>query len=146
MKWCLCFLIHCLGLSLLFFPRSRCLLISWLQSPSAVILEPKRRKSDTVSTFSPSICHDVVGLILCFAMDLNGCHDLNVFWMLSLKLAFSLSSFTLIKRLFSSSLLSAIRVESSAKLRFWYFTWQSWLQLVIHPAWHFSGLPWWLRQ
>ena len=52
-----------------FLPRSKCLLISWLQSPSAVILEPKRRKSVTVSTFSPSICHDEVGLILCFAME-----------------------------------------------------------------------------
>ena len=40
-----------------FLPRSNCLLISWLQSPSAVILEPKKRKSVTVSTFSPSICH-----------------------------------------------------------------------------------------
>ena len=40
-----------------FLPRSRCLLISWLQSPSAVILEPRKIKSDTVSTVSPSICH-----------------------------------------------------------------------------------------
>ena len=39
-----------------FLPRSKCLLISWLQSPSAVILEPKKIKSDTVSTVSPSIC------------------------------------------------------------------------------------------
>ena len=44
-----------------FLPRSNCLLISWLQSPSAVILEPKKRKSVTVSTFSPSICHEVLG-------------------------------------------------------------------------------------
>ena len=41
-----------------FLPRSKCLLISWLQSPSAVILEPKKIKSVTVSTFSPSIYHD----------------------------------------------------------------------------------------
>ena len=40
-----------------FLPRSKRLLISWLQSPSPVILEPKKRKSVTVSTFSPSICH-----------------------------------------------------------------------------------------
>ena len=40
-----------------FLPRSKCLLISWLQSPSAVILEPKKLKSDTVSTVSPSISH-----------------------------------------------------------------------------------------
>ena len=42
-----------------FLPRSKCLLTSWLQSPSAVILEPPKIKSDTVSTVSPSICHEV---------------------------------------------------------------------------------------
>ena len=45
-----------------FLPRSNHLLISQLQSPSAVILEPKKRKSITTSTFSPSICHKVMGL------------------------------------------------------------------------------------
>ena len=45
-----------------FLPKSKCLLISWLQSPSAVILEPKRIKSVTVSIVSPSICHEVMGL------------------------------------------------------------------------------------
>uniref|UniRef100_A0AC11EUC0 Uncharacterized protein n=1 Tax=Ovis aries TaxID=9940 RepID=A0AC11EUC0_SHEEP len=44
-----------------FLPRSKHLIISWLQSPSAVILEPKRIKSDTVSTVSPSISHKVMG-------------------------------------------------------------------------------------
>uniref|UniRef100_A0AC11DX16 Uncharacterized protein n=1 Tax=Ovis aries TaxID=9940 RepID=A0AC11DX16_SHEEP len=44
-----------------FLPRSKCLLISWLQSPSAVILEPPQKKSDTVSTVSPSISHEVMG-------------------------------------------------------------------------------------
>ena len=44
-----------------FFPRSKHLLISWLQSPSAVILEPKKIKSATVSIVSPSICHEVMG-------------------------------------------------------------------------------------
>ena len=44
-----------------FLLRSRCLLISWLQSPSAVILEPQKIKSDTVSTVSPSISHEVMG-------------------------------------------------------------------------------------
>ena len=43
-------------------PRSKRLLISWLQSPSAVILEPKKIKSATVSTVSPSISHEVMGL------------------------------------------------------------------------------------
>ena len=45
-----------------FLPRSKHLLISWLQSPYAVILEPKKIKSDTVSTVSPSISHEVMGL------------------------------------------------------------------------------------
>ena len=44
-----------------FLPRSKRLLISWLQSPSAVILEPKKIKPDTVSSVSPSICHQVMG-------------------------------------------------------------------------------------
>ena len=44
-----------------FLPRSKCLLISWLQSPSVVILEPRKIKSDTVSTVSPSISHEVMG-------------------------------------------------------------------------------------
>ena len=45
-----------------FLPRSKHLLISWLRSPSAVILEPPKINSDTVSTVSPSICHEVMGL------------------------------------------------------------------------------------
>ena len=76
-----------------FLPRSKRLLISWLQSPSAVILEPKKITSVTISIVSPSICHEEMGpdaMIL-------------VFWMLSFKPAFSLSSFSFIKRLFSSS-------------------------------------------
>ena len=44
-----------------FLPRSKCLLISWLQSPPTLILEPKKIKSVTVSTVSPSICHEVIG-------------------------------------------------------------------------------------
>ena len=58
-----------------FLPRSKRLLISWLQSPSVVILEPRRIKSDTVSTVSPSISHEVMGPD---AM-------IFVFWMLSFK-------------------------------------------------------------
>ena len=57
-------------LVIIILPRSECLLISWLQSPSAVILEPIKIKSDTVSTVSPSICHEVIGpdamiLVMC---------------------------------------------------------------------------------
>ena len=54
---CLYFLICCLG----FLPRRKHLLISWLQLPSAVILDPKKIKSLTVSIVSPSIYHEVVG-------------------------------------------------------------------------------------
>ena len=90
-----------------FLPRSKHILISWLQSPSAMILEPKKIKSVIVSIVFPSICHEVMGPD---AM-------IFVFWMLSFKPTFSLSSFTFIKRLFSSSSLSAIRVVSSAYLR-----------------------------
>ena len=50
------------SLVIIFLPRSKCLLISWLQSPSAVILEPQKIKSATVSNVSPSICHEVMGL------------------------------------------------------------------------------------
>ena len=48
-------------LVILLLPRSKRLLISWLQSPSAVILEPRKIKSATVSIVSPSICHEVMG-------------------------------------------------------------------------------------
>ena len=97
-----------------FLPKSKRLLISWLQSPSAVILEPPKRKSDTVSTVSLSISHEVMIL---------------VFLMLSFKPTFSLSSFTFVKRLFSSSSLSAIRVVSSAYLRLLIF-----LPVILIPA------------
>ena len=90
-----------------FLPRSKHLLLSWLQSPSAVILEPKNVKYDTVCIVYPSICHEVMGLD---AM-------IFVFQMLSFKPAFSLSSFTFIKRLFCSSSFSVIRVVTFAYLR-----------------------------
>ena len=90
-----------------FLPRSKHLLISWLQSPSAVILEPPKIKSLTVSIVSPCICHEVMGLD---AM-------IFIYWILSFKPIFPLSYYTFINRLFSSSSLSAIRVVSSAYLR-----------------------------
>ena len=114
-------------LVIVFLPRSKYLLVSWLQSPSAVILEPEKRKSVSASTFPPSICHEVMGpdaMIL-------------VFWMLSFKPAFSLSS---------------MRGESSlVPLQFrplewyylhiwgcWYFSQESWFELVLHSDWHFT--------
>ena len=102
-----------------FLPRSKRLLISWLQSPSAVILEPKKIKSDTVSTVSPSISHEGV------EQDAM----IFIFWMLSFKPTFSLSSFAFIKRHFSSSSLSAIRVVSSAYLKLLIF-----LPAILIPA------------
>ena len=108
-----------------FLPRSKHLLISWLLSPPAVILEPKKIKSDTVSTVSPSISLEVMGPD---AM-------IFVFWMLSFKPTFSLSSSTFIKRLLSSSSLSAIRVVSSAYLRLLIF-----LLAILIPAYASSNL------
>ena len=111
-----------------FLPRSKCLLISWQQSPSAVILEPPKIKSLTVFIVSPSICHEVMrpdAMIL-------------VFWMLNFKPTFSLSSFTFIKRLFSSSLLSAIRVVSSAYLRLLIFLPASLAFHMMYSAYKFN--------
>ena len=91
-KQCLCFLI-CYLFVIIFLPRSRHLLISCLQSPSTVILEPKKIKSLNVSIVSPCICHELMGPE---AM-------IFIFWMLSFKSTFSLSFFTF-KRLFRSFL------------------------------------------
>ena len=102
-----------------FLPRGKCLLISWLQSPSAVTLEPRKMKSATIPNVFPYIFHEVMGLD---AMIL-------VFWMLSFKPTFSPSYFTFIKGLFSSSSLSALRVVSSANLRLLIF-----LPAILIPA------------
>ena len=61
-----------------------------------------------------------------------------VFWMLSFKPGFSFSSFTFIKRLFSSYSLSTIWWCHLHIWGYWYFSLQSWFQLVLHPAWHFT--------
>ena len=68
-----------------FLPKSKCLLISWLQSSSTVILKPKKAKFVTVANFLPSICHEVMGLD---AM-------IFIFLLVSFKLTFLCSSFTL---------------------------------------------------
>ena len=107
-----------------FLPKSKRLLFSWLKSRSAVILEPPKIKSDTVSTVSPSIYHEVMwpGAII------------FIFWMLIFKPTFSLSSFTFIKRFFSYSLLSSIRVVSSVYLRLLIF-----LPEILNPVWASSS-------
>ena len=90
-----------------FLPKSSLLLISWLYSLSSVILEPHKRKFVITSTFSPSICHEIMG------------PDAMILDLLipSFKPVFSISSFTFIKRFFSFSFLSAISVLSSPYLR-----------------------------
>ena len=111
-----------------FLPRSKYPLTSWLQSPSAVILEPKKRKSVTVSTFSPSICHGIMGPDA----------TILVFWILSFKPVFSLSS---------SPSSRGSKVPLYFLLLEWYhlhiwgcwcFSHLYWFQLVTHPAHHFS--------
>ena len=94
-------------LEIAFLPLSKRLLISWLQSPSAVILELKKIKVCHCLCCFPFVCHEVMR------------PDAMIFilWMLSFKPAFSPSSFTFIKRLFSSSSFSAFRLVSSAYLR-----------------------------
>ena len=101
-----------LGVNYSFLPRSKFILISWLQLPSAVILNTKKIVCHCFHCF-PIYLHEVMrpGVMIL------------VFWMLSHKPAFSLSSFTFIKRLFSSSLLSAIKVVSSAYLSLLVFLW-----------------------
>ena len=111
-----------------FLPRSKRLLISWLQSPSTVILEPKKIKSVTICIVSPSICPEVMradALILVFKC-----------WVLS--------------QLFHSPISPSSR-GFLFPLHFlplewyhlhiwgcWYFSQQSWFHLVNHPAWHFT--------
>ena len=101
-----------------FLPKSKHLLISWLQSPSTVILEPPKMKPLTVPIVSPSICHEVMGPD---AMTL-------VFWLLSFNPLFH-SPLSLSSGGFSSSSLSAIRVVSSAYLRLLIF-----LLAILIPA------------
>ena len=111
-----------------FLPRSNHLLISWLQSMFTVILELKKIKSVTVSIVSPSICHELMGedaMIL-------------VFWILSFQPVFSFSSFSLTRRLFSSSSVLAIRWHHLHIWGCWYFSPKSWFHLVIHPVQHLA--------
>ena len=106
-----------------FLLRSKHLFISWLQSPSAVILEPKKNLS-----LFPVLLH-------LFAMKWwDRMPWFLVFWMLSFKPTFSLSFFTFIKRLVSSSSLSAIRVVSSA-----YLTYLIFLLAILIPVYASSS-------
>ena len=100
-------------------------LISRVRSLPAVTWEPKKIKSVTVSTFSLSICHEVMGPDA----------TIFVFWMLNFKPAFSFSPFTFVKRHSSSSSLSAIRVISFAYLRLLIF-----LLALLIPSCDLSSL------
>ena len=107
-----------------FLPKSKHLLISWLQSPSVVIfLEPKKIKSVTVSIVFPSIYHEVMGPD---AM-------IFVFWM-SVKPAFSPSSrSSLVPLRFLSLEWCHLHIWG-----YWCFSWKSWFRLMIHSAQHFT--------
>ena len=111
-----------------FFPRSKRLLISWLQSPSAVILEPPKDKVSHCFHCFPIYLHEVMGPDAI----------IFVFWMLSCKPTFSLSSFAFMKRLFSSSSLSAIRVVSSAYPRLLIFLLEILIPVLFLPVRSFS--------
>ena len=110
-------------------PSSKHLLILCLQSPYALMLEHKKMKSDTVSTFFPPISHEVIELD---AM-------IFVFRVLSFKPTFStlFHPFTLIKRLFGSSSLSAIKVVSFAYLMLIF------LPAILRPACELSSPAFW---
>ena len=111
-----------------FLPRSRHLLISWLQPLSTVILETKKVKYVIVSIVSPSICHEVME---------PDAMMFGFFWILSFKPTFSLSPFTLIKKLFSSSSLSDIIVVSSAYLKLLLFLPATLIPSGASSSWHF---------
>ena len=111
-----------------FLPRSKCHLISWLQSPFAVILEPPQIKPVTVSTVSPSIFHEVMGPN---AM-------IFISWMLNFKPTFLFSFFTFIKRLFCSSSFYDIGWGHLSIWGYWCFSPQSWFQFVLLPAQNFA--------
>ena len=83
------------------------------------------------------VCH-CFHCILIYLPWSNGLEYDISFWMLSFKPTFSLSSLTFIKKLFSSFSLSALRVISLHIWGYWYFSWQSWFQVILHPAQCFS--------
>ena len=106
---------------IVFLPKSKQLLILWLQSPSPVILETKKMKSLTVSIVSPSICHEVMGpdaMILVF-----WCWVLSQFFHSPISL---------------SSRGSLVLLHFLHNWGYWYFSWQSWFKIVLQPAQHFS--------
>ena len=111
-----------------FLPRSKGLLIPWLQSPSTVILEPKKIKSAIISTFSPSMGHEVMSpdaMILGFE-----CWVLRQVFHSPLSLS---SRGSLVPLCFLPLKWYHLHIWGC-----WYFSQQSWFRLVIHPAQHFT--------
>ena len=112
-----------------FLPRSKHLLISWLQSPSSVILKPPKIKSVTVSTVSPSICHEAMGsdaMIL-----VSECWVLSQLFHCPLSLS---SRGFLVPLHFLPKGWCHLHIWG-----YWYLFWESWFQLMLHLAQHF---PW----
>ena len=115
-----------------FLPRSNHLLISWLRSLSTVILEPKKRKSVTTPTFSPSICHTIMGMDAMFLIFIYFLIYLVFSWLFHSHLSSSLRGsldylcFLLLKRYH-------LHIWGC-----WCFFCLSWSWLVTHPAQHFS--------
>ena len=119
-KWCLSFLICCLGLSYQSL-RNKHLLISWLQALCAVILQPKKIKSVTVSIFPSSICHEVMGL------------DAMIFMIMKMP-------WSPLSPLSRSSLVLRFLPLGWYHLHVWdcWYFWQSWFQLMVHLAQPFA--------
>ena len=101
--------------------RSKHLLILWLQPLSKVLLEPKKIKFVTISIFSPTVCHEVKGPDAMILVSWKLSFKTFEFWLFHSPLLHSPFSLSFMKKLFSVSLLSAIRVVSSAYLGFLIF-------------------------
>ena len=128
-KSCLYFLIYCLFF-IVFLPRSKNLLISWLQSPSAVILDPKKIVC-LCFYFFPSICHEMR----------EPDAIIFIFWMLRFKPTFCSplppsSRGSLVPLHFLPLGWCHLHIWG-----YWCFSRQSWFQLVLHPAQHFAWCP-----
>ena len=156
-----------------FLSRSKCLWISWPQSPSTVTLEPKKRKFVTASIFPPSICHQVMGqevmilvfwklnfkptfftflfqphqrsslVLLCFLLlELCVSHSVvsDSLWPMDCSLSGSSLHGILQARVLGWVAIPFFKLEwyQLHNWGFWYFSWQSWFQLVIHLVQHFA--------
>jgi len=122
-----------------------CLLYSYQLSPSWTLLPPHTVPLSHPSAPAPSIQYhasnldwQLISYMIVYMFQCHSPKSSHPLWMLSFKPTVWLSSFTFIKRLFSFSLLSAIGWCHLHIWDYWYFSQQSWFQLVLHPAWHFS--------